>query len=822
MYSFNDEGDTYYYKFTDGFNNYSIKKGLDIKVELKVLSPKTNTKIVEDYNRVIETHLQRKSKDYDIYFYYSSYSKIYGKHFENLNNYIPEQSLKGYDKRLIKETCSSKDDIFVGFPIIIYVSALFSNKELLKKYGKSPPKTWDELMETSKIIVESEKKYYNNDVVRYNGSFNDYGGSMPLYEFIHSFREFNNSTHPDIRSKTTMDALEKLKQMKNEIGEDIFRGSEDDTVISLLTGQKYLFLRYFYIPHSDAFVGSFIPGKKEGVSGSIVIPNNLAINKYISEDRKQAAGEFLRFLALKESQKEYIIGSSWFSADMELYNDTEVCNKIECDIIKNSLPLSFMDNDENIFGNDEYHKKYRSYMYDYLYDDKPLKDVLKKIEDITKIYTFSLKTDDSYTGLIIFFMLLLLFTSTIISLVFIFIKTLENRFRFLSKNLWVLTMLGSLILMSSIATLYGEVSNAKCHLRITLINVGFILSICPSLLKLISNFPEFNKISNWFEKNKYVAIIIIMALTVGLCKIFSISTYDLQDINITNKGHYRKCYMKNAFGIIIYYIVLVYDFLVIFITFGLIFMEWNLEDTKLDVRYLATALFMDTLSIILLIVIDKISFNDYVLYNVFLAVIILIFSVSNHIFIYLVRILPMFRPDTKYEDPRNILKKFSSSVGSVKPSMTGSIYNKRSMGTSSSTSSNNNMENLVYSMPSLSNKKYSIPSSSNNIYSMPSSSNNIYSMPSSSSNIYSMPSSSNNIYSMPSSFNNKYSMRSASYNKYSMPTSSYNKQGSYNHLSNNSFDVPPSVHSNMSNESKITKITKKIANYHNQKNISFN
>ena len=51
----------------------------------------------------------------------------------------------------------------------------------------------------------------------------DYSGSMALYEFIHSFRESNNSTHPDIRSDTTIKALEKLKEMKDEIGEGILK-----------------------------------------------------------------------------------------------------------------------------------------------------------------------------------------------------------------------------------------------------------------------------------------------------------------------------------------------------------------------------------------------------------------------------------------------------------------------------------------------------------------------------------------------------------------------------------------------------------------------
>ncbi len=45
---------------------------------------------------------------------------------------------------------------------------------------------------------------------------------MTLYEFINSFRESNKSSHPGIRSKTTVEALEKLKEMKYELSEGNF------------------------------------------------------------------------------------------------------------------------------------------------------------------------------------------------------------------------------------------------------------------------------------------------------------------------------------------------------------------------------------------------------------------------------------------------------------------------------------------------------------------------------------------------------------------------------------------------------------------------
>jgi len=45
---------------------------------------------------------------------------------------------------------------------------------------------------------------------------------MSLFEFICSYRESNSDPQPPLRSQTSIDALEKLKEMKDEIGEGIF------------------------------------------------------------------------------------------------------------------------------------------------------------------------------------------------------------------------------------------------------------------------------------------------------------------------------------------------------------------------------------------------------------------------------------------------------------------------------------------------------------------------------------------------------------------------------------------------------------------------
>jgi len=58
-------------------------------------------------------------------------------------------------------------------------SVLYYNYELLKKYNKRPPKTWNELIETGKFILSEERKLNINTNLRvYNGQFD---GSIISY-----------------------------------------------------------------------------------------------------------------------------------------------------------------------------------------------------------------------------------------------------------------------------------------------------------------------------------------------------------------------------------------------------------------------------------------------------------------------------------------------------------------------------------------------------------------------------------------------------------------------------------------------------------------
>ncbi len=144
-----------------------------------------------------------------------------------------------------------------------------------------------------------------------------------------------------------------------------------------------LFLRYFYFRHNPTFNATALPGNKENVSGGVVIPFSLGICKYISEERKKAAAEFLKFVSLKETQKKIIIDNYMFSGITEFYDEEEVCSKVACNVIKDSYPFSFMNYEEHLFADDNYHVKYREKLFEYLFNNRSLDDVLNDVAEFS-------------------------------------------------------------------------------------------------------------------------------------------------------------------------------------------------------------------------------------------------------------------------------------------------------------------------------------------------------------------------------------------------------------------------------------------------------
>jgi len=205
-------------------------------------------------------------------------------------------------------------DKLLGLPIVLSTTVLFSNKELLDKYHKPIPKTWDELIETGKEILEKERLLYNNsDIIGYNGFLQYYEhGICSVYEFIYSCRESYESPFPELKSQTTINALKQLKKIKNEISSDeIFKENLEFTE-DILNNGNALFFKYYtsvlpYMAKDTPYVVSLMPGLKEGISGSIMVGYNVGIDGSIKKEREESAIEFIRIMTTKEMQKYFVL-----------------------------------------------------------------------------------------------------------------------------------------------------------------------------------------------------------------------------------------------------------------------------------------------------------------------------------------------------------------------------------------------------------------------------------------------------------------------------------------------------------------------------------
>jgi len=308
------------------------------------------------------------------------------------------------------------------------------------------------------------------------------------------------------------------------------------------------------------FYISALPGEKEGISASTIGGQSVIINDYISEDNKKACGKIIDFFLSKEIQKKYAISNGKFSAMEELYYDEELCGIIDCELFRNlqlvSRPIYKLKN------YDEYSLKYRSYLYEYLYDNATAIDTLQNIDDITAITSINHNSTIGTIVIVITVVIMIMIVS------FYFVIT-NKKFKFYlqmyDKVSWIVMLLGLCILISYNFTLLGEINNNKCNLNKLIIIFGISMFSYPTLIHEIINFHETNKYTEFFKRNKLFVLIGLIAgdLIFGIL-IYILSPWKVKSIYIDGGKNFNTCINQANSKIILLFIIY-------FIKFGIFF-----------------------------------------------------------------------------------------------------------------------------------------------------------------------------------------------------------------------------------------------------------
>ncbi|OUM69934.1 hypothetical protein PIROE2DRAFT_2134, partial [Piromyces sp. E2] len=522
-------------------------------------------------------------------------------------------------------------------PLYLGYTTLYANENFLNKYNKTIPKTWNELLSTSKYILESERKLNNTEFMAYNGLYDDSeSASCSLYDFIYSFRHSVSSKTPKITSQEAIDSLTMLKKLKNEVGLE-----NSYAVGKLLMDGNALFIKFlkFLSPISEIiehnhFKEVLLPGNIKGITGETIVGYNIGIIDGLDPDKKKACIEILKYMTSKETHKIFLLNNQIISGINSLYDDEDVCKIIDCELRKN---LQFVGRPKyTLYSYDEYSEKYRKKIYEFLYGDRKAKDVLRDIENLSKIFYISFDTRDSYVGIIFINIISLTSVLMLFSLLFLIPENYGPFFEFLPNNLWILVVLGSIIIQCSSFTMLNELTEFKCGIK------SFMLSIV------------------------------------------IIGSYYVDNILIEDGKNFQKCLLNGYFGIITRIILFLYEGFIILVMNVLVFIEWNIQSMHSDIKFSSIASYISVLTTILYFMLNLAQINNYAMYFIIKESIISLMAISNYIFLYGYRLLFAFA------DKQNLKLVFINTINK------NFVNNESTMDTKSKSNEYNNSKSCTY------------------------------------------------------------------------------------------------------------------------------
>ncbi|MFQ5682919.1 MAG: ABC transporter substrate-binding protein [Candidatus Binatia bacterium] len=225
-----------------------------------------------------------------------------------------------------------------GIPVFVDAGLLYYRKDLLRRYGFSPPRTWPELVKQAKAILAKEKAAH---LTGFSGQFKQYEGLIcNMMEFILS----NGGSLWDEKKLQGRLHGRKAEEAVKFVRDEIIRGIshrgvlayQESESLALFTQGKAIFHRNW--PYAWAIAND--PGKSKvaGEVGMMPLPSfpggksvatlggwQLGISRF---SRKPGmAWKFISFMTNRKVQKRIALVTGRAPARKALYRDPEVLKK---------------------------------------------------------------------------------------------------------------------------------------------------------------------------------------------------------------------------------------------------------------------------------------------------------------------------------------------------------------------------------------------------------------------------------------------------------------------------------------------------------------
>ncbi len=312
----------------EGANAWAEQTGNEVNV---ISTPNSATERLALYQQILAAN----SADIDVFQIDVIWPGILANHFIDLAEHIPQEQIDQNFKAIVEN--NTVDGRFVAMPWFTDAGILYYRKDLLEKYGKQPPETWQELADIAKEIQDGERAAGNDKMLGFVFQAKAYEGlTCDALEWVDSF---GGGTIVDSEGAITINndkaaaALDFAATWIDSIApEGVLNYSEEEARGVFQSGNA-VFMRNW--PYAWA-LGNAEDSAVKGKIGVSALPKGgadgkhtgalggwqLAVSKY--SPNAEAAADLVAYLTSYDEQKRRAIKGSYNPTIEALYQDKEV------------------------------------------------------------------------------------------------------------------------------------------------------------------------------------------------------------------------------------------------------------------------------------------------------------------------------------------------------------------------------------------------------------------------------------------------------------------------------------------------------------------
>ncbi len=285
---------------------------------------------------LFQQHLAANSPDIDVYQIDVVWPGLLSQHLVDLRPHLAPHHLSSYLPQLIDN--NTIKGALVALPWFVNVGLLYYREDLLKKYGRSVPQTWEELETTALHIMQKEREAGHKDMWGYVFQGKAYEGlTCNALEWISSYPQRGCFIEPDGTVRlNTQDARYILSKAASWVGTisppGVLNYVQEDCRGIFQLG-KAVFMRNW--PYAWAILNSeespvagkvgisLLPrGTLAGQSAGTIGGWSLGVSKY--SRRQKDAIDLVLFLTSRQELKRRAVESGFYPSMSDLYADPQV------------------------------------------------------------------------------------------------------------------------------------------------------------------------------------------------------------------------------------------------------------------------------------------------------------------------------------------------------------------------------------------------------------------------------------------------------------------------------------------------------------------